>query len=87
MEFYPDVARADMDAIVSKEGLQVAGNPDLVGWQLMVKGPEARLARLAEWDEVSYLFPVSRELADGRPVEACGGALAGTAGSARLWRR
>lgn len=78
VEFYPDVARADMDAIVSKEGLQVAGNPDLVGWQLMVKGPEARLARLAEWDEVSYLFPVSRELADGRPVEVCGGALAGT---------
>ncbi|MCC6365380.1 MAG: matrixin family metalloprotease [Bryobacterales bacterium] len=78
VEFHLDVTRADMAAIVSKEGLQVADNPDLVGWQLMVKGPESRLARLAEWDEVSYLFPVSRELADGRPVEACGGALAET---------
>ncbi|MCZ2150947.1 MAG: matrixin family metalloprotease [Bryobacterales bacterium] len=78
VEFHLDVTRADMTAIASKEGVQVADNPDLVGWQLMVKGPESRLARLAEWDEVSYLFPVSRELADGRPVEACGGALAET---------
>jgi len=64
-----------MLAIAADEGLQIQENPDLVTWQLAVKGPAAKLAHLAEWDEVAYLFPVSRQLADGSPVKACAGAL------------
>ncbi|HUQ92789.1 MAG TPA: matrixin family metalloprotease [Bryobacteraceae bacterium] len=79
VEFYSDVSRGGMLSIIANEGLQTRDNPDLVSWQLLVRGSASRLARLAEWDEVAYLFPVSRELADGRPVEACAGALS-TAG-------
>ncbi len=75
VEFHSDVARADAEAIVSEEGLTIQQNPDLLSWQRIVRGTPAQLSRLADWDEVSYLFPVSRDLADGRPSEACAGAL------------
>jgi hypothetical protein len=75
VEFHSDVARATAESIVFEEGASVVANPDLVAWQLLVKGTAASLAKLAEWDEVSYLFPVSRDVAEGRPVEACAGAI------------
>lgn len=78
VEFHSDVDRAVAEAIVLEEGASIQQNPDLVAWQMLVKGGAAALARLAEWDEVSYLFPVSRDLAEGRPVEACAGAINAT---------
>lgn len=75
VEFHSDVARADAEAIVLEEGASIQQNPDLLSWQMMVRGRAADISRLADWDEVSYLFPVSRELAEGRPAEACAGAI------------
>lgn len=78
VEFYPDVGRADAESIIRDQGLEVRANPDLLTWQFLVSGPAAGLAELAQWDEVAYLFPASRELAEGRPVEACAGAISTT---------
>ncbi len=75
VEFHADVRREEALSIVSREGLEVIENPDLVAWQLLVRGTPSRLAQLALWDEVAYLFPASAELLGGSPVEACAGAL------------
>jgi hypothetical protein len=80
VEFYQDVDRADAIGLVFEEGLTVIDNPDLSRNQLLVRGPADRLALLPAWDEVSYLFPASQEIEQGKPVEACGGALT-TSGS------
>ncbi|MBI3684539.1 MAG: matrixin family metalloprotease [Acidobacteria bacterium] len=74
VEFYSDVARADAYAIAVEEQLTVLDSPDLLAWQLALRGPASRLAKLAEWDEVAYLFPASLEVTTGQPVEACAGA-------------
>lgn len=75
VEFHRDVPRAHMFAIAAEEKLSALAHPDLVSWQMLVRGPIGRLAALASWDEVAYLFPAARELASGQPVEACQGAL------------
>jgi hypothetical protein len=80
VEFYQDVDRADAIGLVFEEGLTVIDNPDLARNQLLVRGPADRLSMLPVWDEVSYVFPASQEIEEGRPVEACGGALT-TSGS------
>jgi hypothetical protein len=75
MESYVDISRYTMSAIAVREGLRIIDNPDLNPWQLMVEGTAARLAHLAEWDEVAYLFPASEHMILGGPVLPCGGAL------------
>lgn len=80
VEFFQDVDRADAVGLVFEEGLTVIDNPDLARNQLLVRGPADRLAALPQWDEVSYLFPASQEIEEGKPVELCGGALT-TAGA------
>jgi len=75
MESYIDVSRYTMSAIAVREGVRIVENPDLSPWQLMVEGPPASLSRLAEWDEVAYLFPASEQMILGGPVMPCGGAL------------
>lgn len=75
VEFYSDVDRSDAVGLVFEEGLTIIDNPDLVRTQLLVRGAAEKLAALPAWDEVSYLFPASQEIEEGRPVEACGGAL------------
>ncbi len=50
-------------------------HPDLLPSHLLLRGPTEAVQALAEWDEVSYLFPASRELVAGEHVEACPGAI------------
>lgn len=75
VEFHADVLAENILAIINLESLELLDNPDLLAGQRIVKGPGRRLARLANWDETSYLFPISTELSSGSPVEGCHGPL------------
>jgi hypothetical protein len=75
VEFYPDVDRNDAREIVTDSGLRVLENADMLPNHLLVWGGREQLLRLADWDEVSYIFPASTELTDGMPVHACAGAM------------
>ncbi|HWQ54627.1 MAG TPA: matrixin family metalloprotease [Bryobacteraceae bacterium] len=66
----PDAARA----VVHRAGLDVIEHPDMLPHQLLVAGDPARMAALAEWDEVAYLFPGAPEMAFGARMAACAGA-------------
>lgn len=72
--FHPDVDLNEGRALALEQELAIVENPDLVGNQLLVAGPVQRVARLAEWDEVSYAFPASQDLVEARPVVGCTGA-------------
>lgn len=75
IEFYADVDPNDARAIVNAEGLIIQENPDLLPNHLLLRGGSDQLRMLAEWDEVSYIFPASPDLIRGRAVRACAGAL------------
>jgi len=75
VEFYTDVGLSDARAIANEEGLVIQENPDLVANHLLLSGSADQVLALANWDEVSYIFPVSTDLIQGMPVLGCGGAL------------
>jgi hypothetical protein len=75
VEFYADVDPGDARATVTDAGLVIHENPDLLQHHLLVSGRGEQLRSLAEWDEVSYIFPASAELLRGTPVRGCVGAL------------
>ncbi len=75
VELYPDVDPNDGRVIANDTGLRVLDNPDLLPNHLLVRGNREQLLALAGWDEVSYIFPASKELTDGMPVHTCAGAL------------
>ena len=75
VELYADVNPNDGRVIATDAGLRVLDNVDLLPNHLLVRGSREQLLALAGWDEVSYIFPASKELTDGRPVHACAGAL------------
>jgi len=76
VEFHPDVSRGDAETIVLREGAILVENPDLRPDHLLVRGTRQQAARIAEWDEVAYVFPASPELRNGFPTLACAGAIA-----------
>lgn len=82
VEFHADVPVEDRRALVMEAGLEPRDHADLVGTHLLVRGTVAQVERLAEWDEVSYIFPASGELATGLPLIGCmgGAAAAGQVG-------
>src|SRR5271155_2319257 len=75
VEFYKDVDPNDAHTIVNEAGLRVVANPDLLPNHLLVRGSRRQMLALADWDEVSYVFPASKDLTEGRPVFACAGAM------------
>jgi hypothetical protein len=74
-EFYSDVDPNDARAIASQEGLVIQENPDLLPHHLLLNGNDAQALALANWDEVAYIFPASADLASGKAVHGCAGAL------------
>lgn len=74
VQFHPDVDADDASAMVLEQGLELGEHPDLLEKERLVKGPLYRVMRLAEWDEVAYIFPASEDLIEGRRVVACAGA-------------
>ncbi len=75
IEFHPDVEPAEARAIALQENLALRDHPELVAGHLLVEGAMEQVRRLAEWDEVAYIFPASADLAQGLPVHACAGAV------------
>ncbi|HVT92554.1 MAG TPA: matrixin family metalloprotease [Bryobacteraceae bacterium] len=71
VEFFPDVERDVARAIVLTEGWRMADNPYLAANHVLVEGDGANLQQLAQWDEVSYIFPASTDLIEGVPVYHC----------------
>ena len=75
-EFFPDVDMGEARRLAEAAGFRVHAHPDLLANHLLLSGPAGRLEGLAQWDEVSYLFPASRALIRGERVNHCAGALA-----------
>ena len=75
VEFFQDVEISIARALAQDVGLQVLDNANLLGYQLLVRGPVEAIADLAEWDEVAYIFPASDAVINGEPVVACAGAI------------
>ncbi|MFN3325343.1 MAG: matrixin family metalloprotease [Bryobacteraceae bacterium] len=73
--FFRDVDHAEARTIAAQAAVRILEHPDLLPHQLLVEGTVKQLRRLAEWDELAYLFPASEELRKGRPVRACIGAI------------
>ena len=73
VEFHPDVDPAEARALVGEHLLETRPHPGLLPHHLLVEGAPDRVLRLAEWEEVAYIYPASRDLAEGREVYACGG--------------
>jgi hypothetical protein len=75
VEFHPDADMDEARALVVERNLQVTERANMLSTQLLVNGSLDDIGRLAEWDEVAYIFPASQELANGDNVLPCVGAL------------
>ncbi len=75
VEFYSDVPDSEARAIAIETGATIHNNPDLLPHHLLIEGTVDQVRQLADWDEVSYIFPASPDLISGQPVHGCAGAL------------
>ena len=75
VQFHADVGSEEARAVVREAGLDALGHPDLLERQMLVAGPWERVAALAEWDEVAYIFPAAEDLLLGNRLVACPGAM------------
>ena len=75
VEFHPDVDMDEARALVLERNLQIDERSSLLATQLLVQGTLDDIGRLADWDEVAYIFPASPELVNGDDVRACAGAV------------
>jgi hypothetical protein len=75
VEFYSDVREGDARAIANETGVVIHDNPDILPHHLLIEGTVDQVRQMADWDEVSYIFPASWELVRGLPVHGCPGAL------------
>jgi Matrixin len=73
--FYTDVPEGEARAIAMDSGAAIPDNPDLLPHHLLIEGTVDQVRQLADWDEVSYIFPASTDLVQGLPVYSCLGAL------------
>ena len=67
--------RAMFAPIANLAGVVIQENPDLLAEPLVGLGDAQQVQALAGWDEISYIFPASADLAAGTPVHGCPGAL------------
>jgi hypothetical protein len=75
VEFHADADMDEARALVLERNLQIYERSNMLSTQLLVEGTLDDIGRLADWDEVAYIFPASPELANGDDVRACAGAL------------
>lgn len=71
--FHPDVPAALGRSILLENSIEIRDNPDLLSGQVLIRATREQVHRISKYDEVSYVFPASRELAQGTPTVACGG--------------
>lgn len=77
--------QADADAVAVRAaaisaGAEMLEHPDLDRRDLLVRATPGALVALAGLDDVSYVFPASRELITGAPAFACHSGIANLAG-------
>jgi hypothetical protein len=75
VEFHPDADMSEARALVLERNLQITEPANMRPTELLVNGTLDDIGRLAEWDEVAYIFPASPELASGDSALPCAGAL------------
>ena len=75
VEFGADVSHEEMAALAMEYNLAPIDNPQLLENHLLVTGSLSDVTRMAEWDEVLYIFPAGEDLVKGNPVVACAGAM------------
>ena len=75
VEFHDDVAPADADQITRQNKLQISPSTSMLPSQRLVQGDPSALRKLAEWDEVAFIFPAAPELAGNGGARPCSGAL------------
>jgi Matrixin len=73
VEFHPDVSTADAYAVLRETELQPHYHPDLLLHHMLIYGTLAHALKLAQWDEVAYVYPASQDLLDGVRVYPCAG--------------
>jgi hypothetical protein len=76
VEFHPDVDLNVARGLMLSSGVELREHPDLSSHHLMIRtNDRAKLAAVVRLDEVAYVFPASKALAQGAPSRACLGAL------------
>jgi hypothetical protein len=75
VEFHRDVESYEAREVIRRNRLATREHPDLLPNQLLVEGTVEDAARMAQWDEVEYVFPASEELKAGERVYVCAGAV------------
>ena len=75
VEFHADADMDEARALVLERNLQIYDRTSMLPTQLLVAGALDDIGRLADWDEVAYIFPASPELANDDDVRACAGAI------------
>src|SRR5271154_3191535 len=68
VEFHPDVDQNTARGLILKLRLELQENPDLSPHHLMIHSSEVAIfSKIADLDEVAYIFPASEALALGVP--------------------
>lgn len=75
VEFHSDVSPSEALEILAGQGIAVLRSGGMLAQHVLVRAPSVALHALAEFDEVAYIFPASRDLVLGAPVAGCAGAL------------
>ena len=75
VEFHPDVEAGAARALLLRLGIELHENPDLAPEHLMIHVANPRqvpvmLRRIAQQDEVNYIFPAAAELVKAAPTRA-----------------
>jgi len=73
--FHADVSEQARREVLAANRFEILPSPHLLPGQLLVFGDPATLPKLAEADQVAYLFPASVDLFTGQSVMGCSGPL------------
>jgi hypothetical protein len=77
--FKPQVEPSSAEFILSSAGVQRLERPDLLRNQYLVRADLGTALKLADSDNIAYLYPASEDLVAGVAVHGCGGPLAANA--------
>lgn len=75
VEFHSDVSLPEARKLILENDLAIVNHPDLLNNHLLVSGSFEKVTRLADWDEVAYIFPASSDLTQRKRLHACTGAI------------
>ncbi|MBX9719507.1 MAG: hypothetical protein K2X36_11800, partial [Microbacteriaceae bacterium] len=77
VHFHKDVEAWEADAILEAEGIGVLKNGSLDAEDRLAEISKDKMAALALWDEVEYIFPAPPGMKTGEMYLGCGGVISG----------